>query len=128
MKFLCDVHIPYRLVKWLEQQGMEALHVNRLPDKWHTTDQDICQYADKHDCIVISKDADFRATYFVRKTPRKLIRIELGNLSNAQLLALFTQHLDLIQDYFTRQTGYLELGNEGVTLYPAAHDSEEHIP
>jgi predicted nuclease of predicted toxin-antitoxin system len=35
MRFLCDVHIPIRLVKWLIAQNHEAQHVNRLPDSFH---------------------------------------------------------------------------------------------
>lgn len=119
IKFLCDVHIPYRLAKWLEQQGMQALHVNRLPKKWHTSDQEICRYANQNDCIVVTKDVDFRNSYFLQQTPHKLIRIELGNISNTQLLALFEQHLGLIQNYFEAcQIGYLEISQDGITLYP----------
>ena len=51
MKILCDVHMPYRLVSWLREQGIEATHVNRLPEQWHTTDNEICRYADEHDYV-----------------------------------------------------------------------------
>jgi predicted nuclease of predicted toxin-antitoxin system len=53
MKILCDVHMPYRLVSWLREQGIEATHVNRLPEQWHTTDNEICRYADEHDYVVV---------------------------------------------------------------------------
>lgn len=82
MKVLCDVHLPYRLVKWFQQQNIEAQHVNQLPQRWYTTDQTICQYADENDYIVITKDHDFRHSHLLQQTPRKLIRITLGNINN----------------------------------------------
>jgi predicted nuclease of predicted toxin-antitoxin system len=47
MNFLCDVHIPIALVKFLSDHGCEASHVNSLPKKWNSTDSEICQFADK---------------------------------------------------------------------------------
>ena len=38
----------------------EAIHVNDILDKWNTKDAAISEYADSHDCIIITKDADFR--------------------------------------------------------------------
>lgn len=29
MRVLCDVHIPYRLVSWLRERGVDATHMNR---------------------------------------------------------------------------------------------------
>lgn len=36
MKFLCDVHISYKVCKFLEQYGHQAIHVNTILDKWFT--------------------------------------------------------------------------------------------
>ena len=41
MKFLCDVHISYKLVKYLQQSDNMAIHVNEILDKWFTKDSDI---------------------------------------------------------------------------------------
>lgn len=73
MKVLCDVHIAYRLVRFLQDQGVEAVHVNRILSQSETPDEDISDYADKHDYIVVTKDSDFRDSYFLRNTPKKLI-------------------------------------------------------
>ena len=82
MKFLCDVHISYKLVKYLQQSDYMAIHVNEILDKWFTKDSEISTYADLNDLIVITKDSDFRDSFFIKKTPRKLIKINLGNISN----------------------------------------------
>lgn len=46
MKFLCDVHISYKIVKYLRSAGFEATHVNEILDKWYTkevTFQEVCK-------------------------------------------------------------------------------------
>jgi predicted nuclease of predicted toxin-antitoxin system len=42
MKFLCDVHISYKLVNRLILLGFECIHVNNILNKWNTTDNEIC--------------------------------------------------------------------------------------
>lgn len=46
MRFLCDVHISYKLVNHLKSSGCEVIHVNEVLNKWYTKDNDICNYAD----------------------------------------------------------------------------------
>ena len=71
MKILCDVHIAKKVVSYFQKEGIEALHVNDILDKWHTKDQAIANYADEHDFVVLTKDADFRNSYFIQGTPKK---------------------------------------------------------
>ena len=81
MKFLCDVHISYKLAKFIESLGYEVIHVNMIFDKWFTKDQEIADYADyadNNDLIIITKDVDFRGSFFIKKSPRKLVKINLG--------------------------------------------------
>jgi predicted nuclease of predicted toxin-antitoxin system len=87
MKFLCDVHISLKLSNRLTSLGYYSLHVNQMPDKWHTTDKEICHFADANDFVVITKDADFRDSFFIMQSPRKLIKISLGNIANKQLIS-----------------------------------------
>jgi predicted nuclease of predicted toxin-antitoxin system len=116
MKFICDVHISYKLVRFLTSKGLESYHVNSLEDKWHTKDNEICRFADANDLIVITKDEDFRNSFFLQRTPRKLIRILLGNISNDSLLSLFDKHLPIIQELGENERFYLEMG-DSITIY-----------
>ena len=63
MKFLCDVHISFKLVNFLSNSGFETIHVNQILDRWNTKDKDICEYADAGDWIVVTKDYDFRNSF-----------------------------------------------------------------
>jgi len=94
--FLCDVHIPIKLSKRLEHLGHQSEHVNNILDKWHTSDQDIIRYVDAIHGILITKDQDFRNSYLLNRTPRKLIKISLGNISNEVLLQIIEKHISRI--------------------------------
>ncbi|HEY0108961.1 MAG TPA: DUF5615 family PIN-like protein [Fibrella sp.] len=116
-KFLCDVHLPIKLCKFLVSQGYEAIHVNQILSKSTTPDHLISQYADQHNFVVITKDADFRNSYFLQKTPRKLIRLCLGNLSNSDLLGLVEMHLPAIERLNETNSFYLEVSREAVIVF-----------
>jgi predicted nuclease of predicted toxin-antitoxin system len=85
MNFLIDAHLPRRLCRVLESYGHVAIHTLDLPQQNETDDRDIMQYADTHDCIVTTKDADFVDAFYLRQTPRKLWLISTGNISNPEL-------------------------------------------
>jgi predicted nuclease of predicted toxin-antitoxin system len=65
MRYLCDVPISYKVCKFLEQYGHQAIHVNSILNKLFTEDSAICEYADQNDYIVITKDEDFRAAFLL---------------------------------------------------------------
>lgn len=84
MRVLCDVHIPYRLVRHLRTMGVDATHVNRILDGCHSKDADIARYADETASVLVTKDGDFRDSHLLRGEPARLLRVTLGNLSNWQ--------------------------------------------
>lgn len=72
MDFLIDVHLPISLSKFLsKQEGCSSTHVNRILQKWHTPDSEICKYADEKNMVVITKDQDFKNSHFINKTPKR---------------------------------------------------------
>jgi predicted nuclease of predicted toxin-antitoxin system len=96
MKFLCDVHISIKLAKHLNNQ-FECIHVNTILDKWFTSDSNIAKFSDLNDLILITKDFDFKNSFLVNKTPKKLIKINLGNISNTQLIEIFDRFITEIE-------------------------------
>lgn len=112
MKFICDVHISYKLVRHLNSLGFETFHVNSLLNKWQTHDHEISAFADLHDLILITKDYDFKNSFFVNKTPRKLIKISLGNISNQNLLTTISENLEAIQKLNTERRFLVEIDNK----------------
>jgi predicted nuclease of predicted toxin-antitoxin system len=116
MKFLCDVHISYQLVDFINSKGFEALHINTILNKWFTKDKDICRFADKNDYVVITKDIDFKNVYFINNTPKKLIWICLDNISNKDLVNIFDKNLNILEKYFIKDRCYLEINKETVSV------------
>lgn len=109
MRFLCDVHIPIALSKRLAKAGHESMHVNQLPAKWHTSDKDIAHLADREDRILITKDADFRDSAIVQGTPRKLIKVNLGNIPHRELSAILFDNMEHIASLNERPRFLLEV-------------------
>jgi len=123
MKFLCDVHISFKIQKLLVSLGFEAIHVNDILDKWYTSDKDICSYADLNDMIVITKDSDFRDSFFIKQTPKKLVKINLGNISNQELTKILSENIVAIQKLNSKDFFLIEIDKEIITYI-----SEDNMP
>lgn len=116
MRFLCDVHISYKLTKHLISLGFDSIHVNEILDKSETKDSDLCRFADQNNYVIVSKDSDFRDSYFVKQTPKKLIKINLGNIPNQQLINIFNDNIDLIQKLDSKINFLLEIDKDMINL------------
>jgi len=115
MKFLCDVHISYKVVNFLSKSGFETIHVNQILDRWNTKDKDICDFADSNDLIVITKDYDFRNSFFVKGSPKKLIKVNLGNISTTDLIESISQILNAIEKLSASSSFLVEIDKNLIT-------------
>jgi predicted nuclease of predicted toxin-antitoxin system len=115
MKVLCDVHISHKIVRFLKKNQIESVHVNDILDSWFTKDKDIAIYADAHDFIIFTKDADFRNSYFLTQTPKKLIKLGLGNISTNQLIAILTDNLENIRKICVHNTFIIEINSDQIS-------------
>jgi predicted nuclease of predicted toxin-antitoxin system len=96
MKFLCDVHISYKLVGYLNKRDCESYHVNAIFSNPKTKDTEIARYADDNSFIVVTKDLDFRDSYILNRSPKKLLKLNAGNSSTEQMIALFENNWPLL--------------------------------
>lgn len=120
MRFLCDVHITIKLSKYLGKLGHDSEHVNNVLDKWRTSDDRISKYVDENACILISKDQDFKYTHFLKSSPQRLVKVNLGNISNRQLLEIIEKHIDRIADVASKHDKFLiEINEEGLWVVTA---------
>ena len=118
MNFLCDVHISYKLVKAISDLEYKAIHVNDILDKWFTKDADISIFADTNDCIFITKDADFRNSYYLKNTPKKLLKINFGNLPNTKLMELVLANIPFIEEIHQKHSQFMiELDNNSISYF-----------
>jgi predicted nuclease of predicted toxin-antitoxin system len=96
MNFLVDAQLPARLARFLQQAGHDVVHTSDLPDGNRTTDRRIADFADVQSRVVVTKDRDFRDSHLLMNSPRRLLVVRTGNITNDALLKLFEAHLDAI--------------------------------
>jgi predicted nuclease of predicted toxin-antitoxin system len=85
---LSDNQLPAALAQHLRKRGVDCQHVADVGlDR--ATDREICDYADEHGLVIVSKDQDF--LYLAnRPKPRiTLIWVRLGNCRTSLLLQAF---------------------------------------
>jgi predicted nuclease of predicted toxin-antitoxin system len=104
VKFLVDAQLPARLAGFLQQAGHDAVHTSALPTGNRTTDTQITRIADGQSRVVVTKDRDFRDGHLLSGSPRRLLVVATGNITNTELLALFQNNLDTIVDAFVKPT------------------------
>ena len=97
MKILFDENLSYRLVVRLADIFPGSEHARDLPAR---DDAGIWQYAKQQGLVIITKDADFVDSFWLRQEPWKLLLVSTGNIRNTDLLALFQANLDHITDGF----------------------------
>jgi len=66
--------------------------------------------------VVVTKDTDFKNSHFISKTPKKVIRIVLGNISNDELIGLIDKYLPLILPSLGKDNFYIELSRDRITI------------
>lgn len=100
MRFVVDAQLPPRLVSYLVDREHEAVHVKDLPGGLMAPDSDIAVLADADGAVVVTKDVDFRYAHTAVGTPRAVLLIATGNISNTELFALLDQLLDEVVPAF----------------------------
>ncbi len=117
MKILCDVHISFKIVKFLQSKNIHAIHVNDILDGDKTKDQEICNFADQNSFVVLSKDADFKNSHFIKESPRQLLKINLGNISTKSLIDILEYHLEVLKTEFTNPMCCIELSQNRIEIF-----------
>lgn len=121
MRFLVDAQLPVRLARFLSSAGHEALHTLDLPDGNRATDRWIAEVADDNNRVVVTKDRDFRDSHLLARSPRRLLVVATGNITNAALLSLFETHLATIVGAFS-EADFVEIGPSSLVVHRRHED------
>ena len=87
MKLLFDENLSPRLVANLTREFPESLHVRDIGLE-RAMDESIWGYAKDNGFVIVSKDSDFHQLSFLFGHPPKVIWIQRGNCSTADVLSL----------------------------------------
>lgn len=116
MKFLVDAQLPRRLARRLGELGHDAVHTLDLPAGNRTTDAAISALADREGRVVVTKDADFVASFALARRPAKLLVVSTGNITNAELVALLLANLPAIVAAFDAHD-HVELSRTALIIH-----------
>ena len=116
MNFLIDAQLPARLARALAAAGHDAIHTSDLPDGNRSTDNDIAWRADSETRVVVTKDRDFRDGHLLAGSPRRLLVVATGNITNNALMALFATNLDILVAAFDN-ADFIELGPAALVVH-----------
>jgi predicted nuclease of predicted toxin-antitoxin system len=84
LKLLVDENLAPRLVERLADLFPGSLHVSSV-GLGNTPDEAIWTYAKAHGFTFVTKDRDFASLSFVWSAPPKVILLQAGNCSTAQI-------------------------------------------
>ena len=116
MKFLIDAQLPARLSRALVTAGHDAIHTSGLPDGNRSTDRDIAVRADAENRVVVTKDRDFRDGHLLVCSPRRLLVVATGKITNNDLMALFATNLDTLVAAFD-DADFVEIGPAALVVH-----------
>lgn len=116
MKCLVDAQLPRQLAGWLSTRGHDALHTLDLPGRNQTSDSETNALSIREQRIVITKDADFVASFTLSAVPYKLLLISTGNLPNVELLRLIASNIVAIEQVLAEHS-FVELSRTNLIIH-----------
>lgn len=116
MKFLVDAQLPRRLAITIRSVGHDVIHTLDLPNGNATPDSQINAISIAEERIVITKDADFVNSFYLKAQPYKLLLISTGNISNIELENLLLPQLQVIGEAF-EGNHFLELSRTTLIIH-----------
>ncbi len=110
MRLLFDENLSHRLTELLQDLYPESLHVRDVSLS-SSGDAEVWQYAQEHDLAIVSKDSDFRQLSFTLGYPPKVVWIQIGNCSTAEIEGILReQHSSLLAFESDEGGAFLALG------------------
>lgn len=117
LKFIIDTQLPPKLAKFLTQKGFSAIHTTYFPNGHLLDDKTIVQIAIRDSLIIITKDSDFLDNYLIHGVPPKVLMLQFGNISNADLLILFETNLANIEKTFLSGADFITFNRTHISVY-----------
>ncbi len=87
MKLLFDENLSHHLVEALSDLYPGSTHVREVGLE-EADDRTIWSFAIEHDYVIVTKDSDFPERVLIEGGPPKILWLQLGNCSTAEIGAL----------------------------------------
>jgi predicted nuclease of predicted toxin-antitoxin system len=117
LKFLIDTQLPPKLSRFFRDKGFNAIHTTHFENGHLFQDFQIIDISIKEQRIIITKDSDFFDNFILKGSPPKVLLLQVGNISNIDLIELFEKYFNKIVDYFNNDFDLIILHREGIVAY-----------
>ena len=99
MKLLFDQNLSHKLARRLTDIFPDSTHVREV-DLKEANDPVVWDYAKQQSFMIVSKDADFHQRSFVFGFPPKVVWVQLGNCTTAEVEQMIRKNLVAIKDFY----------------------------
>ena len=99
MKPLFDQNLSHKLARRLTDIFPDSTHVREVGLK-EANDPVVWDYAKQQSFMIVSKDADFHQRSFVFGFPPKVVWVQLGNCTTAEVEQVIRKNLAAIKDFY----------------------------
>ena len=117
LTFIIDTQLPPKLAKYLYDKGFQSIHTTYFPNGHLLDDKTIIEIAVREHRIIVTKDSDFLDNYLINGVPPKVLMLQFGNISNAELLDLFDRELTQIVQLFDNDAGFVTFNRTHISEY-----------
>ena len=117
LTFIIDTQLPPKLAKYLYDKGFPSIHTTYFPNGHLLDDKTIIEIAVRENRIIVTKDSDFLDNYLINGVPPKVLMLQFGNISNAELLDLFDRELTQIVQLFDNGAGFATFNRTHISEY-----------
>ena len=112
-----DTQLPPSLADFLKGKGFNAIHTTYFKKGHLLKDSEIINIAIKQKRIIITKDNDFFDHFFLKGAPPKGLLLELGNISNKDLMHLLNKNLRKIVNQFEKGANLIVIQKNDIITY-----------
>jgi predicted nuclease of predicted toxin-antitoxin system len=99
VKLLFDQNLSHKLARRLTDIFPDSTHVREVGLK-EANDPVVWDYAKQESFMIVSKDADFHQRSFVFGFPPKVVWVQLGNCTTAEVEQMIRKNLVAIKDFY----------------------------
>jgi len=99
VKLLFDQNLSHKLARRLTDIFPDSTHVREVGLK-EANDPVVWDYAKQQSFMIISKDADFHQRSFVFGFPPKVVWVQLGNCTTAEVEQVIRANFAAIKDFY----------------------------
>ena len=103
MRLLFDQNLSDRLPLRLNDLYADAVHV-ALVGLERASDEEVWRYARDHDCVIVTKDADFRDLSLLHGFPPRVVWLRIGNCSMLEIGMLLRRSHGTIAAFLSEAT------------------------